>query len=505
MDASILPIPQRDRTASAEERSRFRGVFFDVAPAMFLGTLDQTIVAATLPAIAVGLGGFADIAWIVTAYLLAATAAAPIYGRLGDAFGRRRALIWALVLFLAGSVACGFAPTLPWLIGARGMQGLGGGGLMTLAQALIGEAVSPKERGRFQGWFGAIFALASTLGPVAGGLLSEHLGWRYTFWVNIPLGFVAAIAALRLNTSPGAGRFTPDLVGTPLFVGATLALLLALSLGPTIGWSTPIVIGLAVAALIGYGLLWPAERHSSDPLIPPDLLSLPVVWRGAICVLLFAAVLFAAIVQLPLFLQLVLGVSPSLSGLMLIPLTLAQVAISTLTGLRISTTGHPRNPMAIGLSIAALGFALVAATLGFGPLAVCAASIIFGVGLGTIMPAAQTMVQWAAGTSRLGSATAMLSFTRSIGGVMGAAIASAVLLGVMHVLAPSLATQIAAIPSSTSPDAARGHLASPEVQGAFRCVFASLSAIAAVAAAIAWSIPDIDLSAPAQKTANAKP
>jgi len=156
------------------QAKEFRSAFFDVAPAMFLGTLDQTIIAAALPAITSSLGGFSYLAWVVSAYLLAATIAAPIYGRMGDAFGRRKMLVWALALFIAGSVACALSPNLTVLVCARGLQGFGGGGLMTLSQALIGEVVSPKERGRFQGWFGANFALASTLGPVAGGFLSQH-------------------------------------------------------------------------------------------------------------------------------------------------------------------------------------------------------------------------------------------------------------------------------------------------------------------------------------------
>src|ERR1700751_1069844 len=186
---------------SAEKREQFRSAFFHVAPSMFLGALDQTIIATALPAIAGSLGGLSYLAWVVTSYLLAATVAAPLYGRMGDAFGRKRMLLWALGQFVAGSAACAIAPNLVVLIGARALQGFGGGGLMTLAQALIGEVVSPKERGRFQGWFGANFALASTLGPVVRGILSQTLGWRSVFWVNVPLGLCAVVAALRVKTS----------------------------------------------------------------------------------------------------------------------------------------------------------------------------------------------------------------------------------------------------------------------------------------------------------------
>jgi EmrB/QacA subfamily drug resistance transporter len=453
---------------------------------MFIGSLDQTIVAAALPTIASALGGFADIAWVVTAYLLAAAIATPIYGRLGDAFGRRRLLLWSLALFLVGSCACAMAASLPWLFA----------GLMTLAQALIGEAVSPKERGRFQGWFGAIFALASTLGPVTGGLLSEHFGWRSIFWVNLPLGGLAYIAALRVHSLYGHGRFVPDRIGTFVFVVATLAFLLALSMGPTHGWFTPFVLILTIVSLLAYGTLPSIEKRSVDPLIPPSLLSLTVIWRSVLCVLLYAVVMFAAIVQLPLFLQIALGVRPGLSGLMLIPLTLAQVGVSTLTGLRISSTGHPRNPMATGLSVAAIGFVLMAVTLGYGRVAICVSSIIFGLGLGTIMPTAQTLVQWAAGEARLGTATAILTFTRTMGGVTGTAVAAAVLLGAMHVIDISLATRIEGVIGSKAQHLTLDSVSLNEILRAFRCVFAFLAMLTIIAAAVAWSIPNVDLSSP---------
>jgi EmrB/QacA subfamily drug resistance transporter len=501
LDATILPSASTDRPANADERLRFRGVFFYVAPAMFIGSLDQTIVAAALPTIASALGGFADIAWVVTAYLLAAAIATPIYGRLGDAFGRRRLLLWALVLFLVGSCACAMAVSLPWLFAARAVQGLGGGGLMTLAQALIGEAVSPKERGRFQGWFGAIFALASTLGPVTGGLLSEHFGWRSIFWVNLPLGGFALAAALRVHSLSGHGRFVPDRTGTFVFVIATLAFLLALSMGPTHGWLTPWVMLLGLIALLAYGALPSIEKRSIDPLVPPSLLRLTVIWRPVLCVLLYAVVMFAAIVQLPLFLQIVLGVRPGLSGIMLIPLTLAQVGVSTLTGLRISSTGRPRNPMAAGLTVAAAGFVLMAATMSYGRVSICVSSIIFGLGLGTIMPTAQTLVQWAAGEARLGTATAILTFTRTMGGVTGTAIAAAVLLGAMHAIDVSLASRIEGIIGSKTQHIGLDALSLREVRQAFRWVFASLATLTAIAAAVAWSIPNVDLSSPSPSKA----
>jgi len=479
-----------------EKGEQFRSVFFYVAPSMFLGALDQTIIAAALPAIAGSLGGLSYLAWVVTSYLLAATVAAPLYGRMGDAFGRKRMLLWALGLFVAGSAACAIAPTLAILICARALQGFGGGGLMTLAQALIGEVVSPKERGRFQGWFGANFALASTLGPVVGGILSQHIGWRSVFWVNIPLGLGAAAAALRVKTSPGTGICRLDYAGTSVFVASTVALLLALSIGGhEVSWTSPVLLAVASLGATGFVLLRKVEQKAHDPLISPQLIGEPVIWRASLTVLLFAAVLFGLIVQLPVFFQTALRTSATISGLLLIPLTLAQVVVSTATGLRISTTGHPRTSMAAGLSIVTVAFFVLAAGIKLGPVFIALLTFLIGAGLGSTMPAAQTMVQWAAGAQRLGVGTALVSFSRTIGGVMGAALASAVLLGRLQVVDPNarniLSRELASIGSSH----VEASQIAPALIAAYRWVFLALGGLSGCAAAVAWSIPNLDLAA----------
>ena len=479
-----------------EKREQFRYAFFNVAPSMFLGALDQTIIAAALPAIAGSLGGLSYLAWVVTGYLLAATVAAPLYGRMGDAYGRKRMLLWALCLFVSGSFACAIAPTLAILICARALQGFGGGGLMTLAQALIGEVVSPKERGRFQGWFGANFALASTLGPLVGGVLSQHLGWRSVFWVNIPLGLGAAITALRVKTSAGTGICRLDYTGTTVFFSSTVGLLLALSMGGhQVPWTSPTLLALGGLGAAGFALLGKVEKKARDPLLSPELVEEPVIWRASLTVLLFAAVLFGLIVQLPLFFQTALGTSATVSGLLLIPLTLAQVAVSTTTGLRISTTGHPRTSMAVGLSVVSAAFLVLAAGIKLGPLFIALLTLVIGAGLGSTMPAAQTMIQWAAGEKRLGVGTALVSFSRSIGGVMGAALASAVFLGALQVLDPNarniLSRELASIASS--------HVEACQITSAliaaYRWMFFALGGLSACAAVVAWSIPDLDLAA----------
>jgi EmrB/QacA subfamily drug resistance transporter len=480
---------------SEERREQFRSAFFQVAPAMFLGTLDQTIIAAALPAIAGSLGGLSYLAWVVTAYLLAATVAAPLSGRMGDAFGRRRMLVWALGVFVVGSTACAAAPNLAALVCARALQGFGGGGLMTLAQAVIGEVVSPKERGRFQGWFGANFALASTLGPMIGGVLSQHLGWRSIFWVNIPLGLVAAISALRGKNSSGKGICHLDYAGTAVFVSSTASLLLALSIGGhEVPWSSPTLLALAIAGLSGFLLFRKVEQKSADPLISPQLMGEPVIWRASLTVLLFAAVLFGLIVQLPVFFEVALRVSPTVSGLMLIPLTLAQVIVSTLTGWRISMTGHPRTAMASGLSLVAVGFVVLASGIALGPVFIALLTFLIGAGLGSTMPGAQTMVQWAAGEKRLGVGTAVVSFSRTMGGVMGASLAAAALLGALQVIDPNARNVLSRELASIGSRHAEMSQVVPALCGAYRWMFIALGTLSACAAVVAWSIPNLDLA-----------
>jgi EmrB/QacA subfamily drug resistance transporter len=394
---------------------------------MFLGSIDQTIVAAALPIIARSFGGLALTTWVVTGYLLAATISALISGRLGDAFGRRRVLFWSLSLFLVGSFVCAMSSSLIALVIGRCVQGCGGGGLMTLAQALIGEVVSPKERGRFQGWFGAVFALASTIGPAAGGLMTDYIGWHSIFWINLPLSALAGVAASRLRPKSGTGKFRTDRSGILLFTAATVTLLVALTFAGRAPAQKPVELTLLILSILCFLFFCHVERRSHDPLLPPHLFEKPVVWRSALAVLLFAAVLFGLIVQLPLFLQVEFGISTTASGLLLIPLTTAQVFISTATGLKISSTGKPRNFMLVGLAtVTVLLIALV--PLHHGAFLVALLTLFVGAGLGSTMPAAQTMVQWAAGDQELGEATGVLSFSRSVGGVLGTAITSAVLL-----------------------------------------------------------------------------
>ena len=492
-----LPGPAAPPGADAL-RAAFRRVFPGVMFAMFLAAVDQTILASALPAIVASLGGFADLSWVVVAYLLAATVAAPLYGHIGDRFGRRPTLLAALAVFTIASLGCALAPTLPTLILARAVQGLGGGGLMTLSQALISENVPPRQRAQFQGYFAGVFATSSTLGPLLGALLTEHFSWRAVFFINLPLGVVAAVLALRIpyHAPPSRARFRPDVPGTVLFGAGTLALLYALSsAGNRFGWSDwrlYAVLALAVGCLAVF-FLW--EVRTPDPVIPVRLLASPVIWRSNIVVACFAAALFGSVLYLPLYLQLGRGFGIGASGLLLLPITLSLAASSALTGRRIARTGKLTAYPKRGLAVSTLAFVALAATVTFAPTpVVLALTLLAGAGLGTTMPPTQIIVQSAGGSASLASAVASVSVSRSTGGALGVAIVGAVLfvlVGREDALLASVLPQIAESGGTflaTLPEAQRqaivGHL-----DQAFRIVFMVLAVFTGLGSYAASKVP----------------
>ena len=493
------PLPGPAAPLGADElRAAFRRVFPGVMFAMFLAAVDQTILASALPAIVASLGGFADLSWVVVAYLLAATVAAPLYGHIGDRFGRRATLLAALVVFTIASLGCALAPTLGALIVARAVQGLGGGGLMTLSQALISENVPPRQRAQFQGYFAGVFATSSTLGPLLGALLTEHFSWRAVFFINLPLGALAAVLALRIPYHPPLprARFRPDVAGTILFGAGTLALLFALSSAGNrfgwIDWRLYAVLAVAVGCLVAL-FLW--EVRTPDPVIPVRLLASPVVWRSNIVVACFAAALFGSVLYLPLYLQLGRGFGIGTSGLLLLPITLSLAASSTLTGRSIARTGKLTAYPKRGLAVSTLAFIALAVTVTFAPTPlVLALTMLAGAGLGTTMPPTQIIVQSAGGTASLASAVASVSVSRSIGGALGVAIVGAVLFvlvgredallaSVLPQIAESGGAFLAALPEPQR-QAIVGHL-----DQAFRIVFVVLAVFTGIGTYAASKVP----------------
>ena len=482
--------------------------------AMFLAAADQTILASALPTIASALGAVVDLSWVVVSYLLAATVAAPLYGYVGDRFGRRRALLGALTVFTIASCACALAPDFWTLVAARALQGLGGGGLMTLAQALIGEHVAPRERGRYAGYFATVFALASTSGPVLGAYLTEHLSWRAIFLINLPLGIVAAFLALRIpHVAPRrrAGPFRPDIVGALLFCVATASFLFALSSGGhRFAWFSLPMAALLVATVVAVAALAIWERHHHDPVIPIHFLKVPAIVRADAVVLCFGASLFATIVYLPLYLQLGRGLGIGASGVLLMPITLAQVTSAAITGRLVTRTGQVTIFPIVGLTLVALAFAALAAAVTSAPTAVVLTLTVFvGIGLGMVMPPTQVAVQTVAGRHALGVATGSISLSRAVGGAIGVAVIGSVLFAAFGRSADGAATLLRQAMEGGAGFIAQLSVAQREalvgdVRAAYRIAFIVLAAIAVTGALIATTVPRLDWSKDADPSEEAQ-
>jgi len=400
---------------------------------MFLAAVDQTLLATATPVISRELGDLRDTAWLAVAYLLASVVMVPLYGRLGDRHGRRKVLSVAIAVFALGSLCCGLAPTLGLLIAARALQGLGGGGLMTLSQALIGEVVSPRLRARNQSYFAIIFTLASVGGPVIGGLVVQHASWRWLFLVNLPL---CALAVWRLRSMRGDDvqhpvKGQPDAAGIVLFALAIgTSLLWLTSGGHRFEWASATSAALVAAAAVLTFLLVRVEERAERPFLPFELMAMPAVRYAVLSVLGFASAMFAMVFYLPVYLQLALHSNPAESGLLLLPLTAGIVGGSALTGRIIVWTGRPTAIPGVGLLVAAASlFAL--AFLPPTRQVLIALEISTGLGLGCVMSVMQIVTQTAAGTSRLGAAAATISLARTLGSSIGAAAFGALIYGLI--------------------------------------------------------------------------
>ena len=479
-------------------REAFLRVFPGVMVAMFLAAIDQTILASALPSIAGSLGDFDDVSWVVLAYLLATTIVAPLYGHLGDRFGRRRMLLAALALFTLASVACALAPTLWLLVAARALQGMGGGGLMTMSQSLISENIPPRERARFQGYFAAMFATSSTAGPVLGALLTQYFSWRAVFVINLPLGAIAAWLAWRIPAQQlvHTERFKADVGGTLLFASGMLALLFGLSsAGHRFGFGDPALYAILAFAVVCLVALVGWERRRDDPVIPIALLAQPVILRSNLVVMTFASALFSAVLYLPLYLQLGRGFAIGASGLLLLPLTLSIAAASSLTGRRIARTGDLTRYPRRGLFVATVAFVALGASVHFAPIAlVLALTVMAGIGLGTVMPSIQIIVQTAGGQKALGRAVASIAVARAVGGSLGIAVVGALLVTFLAHRDPTVAAILPRLAESggalmaTLSDAQRTALTNV-VDVAFRVVFWLVACVTATGTVLASRIP----------------
>jgi EmrB/QacA subfamily drug resistance transporter len=489
-------IPETE-SAGPPTRALFFAVFPSIMLPMFMAAIDQTIVATALPNIAASLGDVQRVSWVVISYLVATTIAAPIYGRLGDVLGRRRLLFVALGVFIAASLMCAFSSSILMLTASRVLQGLGGGGLMTLSQALVGEAVPPRQRGRFQGYLASVFVCSSTFGPVAGGWLTQHFGWQSVFLINAPLGLLAMGMALRLpQRAPSVSGFRFDFLGVAFFALFIAPLLLALEQAQQFSLdSLPLIAVLVLVAIGSLILLLRQERRVALPLLPIALLRQTVIWRTDAMAACVGATLVSMITFLPIYLQVVRATTPSDTGLLLLPLTAFIAFGSMFTGRMISMTGRSAVFPSCGLPI-------VTATLA--TLAIFASHLslhqmpwLFGLialTLGTAMPVVQTTVQMVAGPKQLGAASASVQFSRSIGAAFGTAIVGAVLFAALaandldtaHLFARIVEEGPAALAGMS---AARIAVVQSEIASAFRAAFITIACFAGIGAVLAWSIP----------------
>jgi EmrB/QacA subfamily drug resistance transporter len=396
---------------------------------MLLASLDQTIVSTALPTIVGELGGLEHLSWVVTAYLLAVTVVTPLYGKLGDLYGRKIVLQAALTLFLVGSALCGLAQSMTELIAFRAVQGLGGGGLIVSAQAAIGDVVPPRERGKWAGLFGGVFGVSSVAGPLIGGFLTTHASWRWIFYVNLPLG-LAALGVLAV-TLPGARErvhHAVDYLGTVLLGVALSALVLATTLGGTsYDWDSPFIIGMGVIAVAGVAAFAFAERRAKEPILPPSLLRNRVFVVTSAVGLVVGFALFGGLTFLPLFQQVVRGDSPTESGLQLLPVMGGLLFTSILSGQVITRTGRYRWFPIAGTAIGVLGLLLLSRLDRDTSTALAAVyMLVFGMGLGMVMQVLVLAVQNAVEYEQLGVATSGATLFRSIGGSLGTALLGAV-------------------------------------------------------------------------------
>jgi EmrB/QacA subfamily drug resistance transporter len=432
------------------EGRRLRLVLGALMLTMLLAALDQTIVSTALPTITSDLGGLSQLSWVVTAYLLASTASAPIWGKLSDLYGRKPMLQWAIVIFLIGSVLAGAAQSMTQLIATRALQGLGGGGLMVLVMAVIGDVIAPRDRGRYMGLFGAVFGLASIIGPLLGGFFTEHLTWRWIFYINVPLGLVAfAVVGVVLPLTVHRREHSIDWLGATLMVAGVVSLLLVTVWGgvryPWVSLPLDTLAVFGIVMLIAFVI---QERRAAEPIVPLSLFQNSVfrVTSGIGFVVGFA--MFGTIVFLSMYMQVVHGSSPTVAGLQLLPLMFGLILTSILSGRLISRRGHYKVFPIIGTALATVGlylFSQLQVTTPYWEIAV--AALVLGIGLGNVMQVLVLAVQNSVDPRQLGAATSASTFFRSIGGSFGTAVFGAVLASrlaaeLLKSLPPELASHV---------------------------------------------------------------
>ena len=407
---------------------RFWAVYASLLVVMFLSAMDQTIVGTALPTIVGDLGGAAHMAWVLTAYTLAITVAMPVYGKLGDLVGRKNLFLVAIALFLIGSALCGTADSMTQLIIYRFIQGLGGGGLMISSQAITGDLIPPRVRGTYMAPMGAMFGIASILGPIIGGWLTDSVSWRWTFWINLPLGVLAFIAILLVLRLP-SGRLTSpiDWWGLALMnSGAVAIVLMATWGGNQYAWTSPVIIGLGAAGLVCWGLFAYVETRAADPILPWSILTNRTFIVATVVGMLAMGGMIGVMSYLPTYLQMVYGYSATASGLLLVPITIGMLVSSILSGVLVSRTDRYKIYPVLGPLVAAgASFWLSRLTTTSPVWQISAATFFMGAGIGMFFQLLVTVVQNAIEARHLGTATSGNNFFREVGVSLGASLIGA--------------------------------------------------------------------------------
>jgi EmrB/QacA subfamily drug resistance transporter len=408
---------------------RILAIYAGLMVTLLLAALDQTIVATALPKIVSDLGGITQYSWVFTAYMLTSTVTVPLYGKLGDVYGRKNLFLFAIVVFLIGSALCGAAQSMTQLVLFRAVQGIGAGGLFPLSLAVIGNIVPPRDRGRWQGLIGAVFAASSIIGPAVGGFIVDNTSWRWVFLVNLPVGAVAlAVIAVTMPRRAALTEHAIDWLGAGLLAGGTAALLMGLVWGgKQYAWTSGHVLGsLAVAAVLLVAFTF-QERRAAEPILPFEILRNPIVAGSVACMALVGMAMFGTISYVPLFVQGVIGSSATSSGFVLTPLMLGAVTTSLLTGQMISRTGRYRWNVVLGPLVLALGMYLLSrmdvnTTSG----EAARNMVIAGIGIGSMMQVFVISVQNAVGRAQIGAATALTQFSRQMGATIGVTVIGAI-------------------------------------------------------------------------------
>jgi len=489
---TLLPHPQ-----TPVSKRELYTVFAGLMLALTLASLDQNIVATALPRIVSDLGGLAHLSWVVTAFMVTSTISTPLYGKLSDMYGRKPLFFTAIIIFLVGSVVCGLAQTMFQLILFRALQGLGAGGLITLAQTTVGDLIVPRERGRYQGLFGAVFATCSVAGPILGGYITEYLSWRWIFYVNLPVGALALfLIAIGLQTKVNTVKHRIDYVGAAFLTGGTVCLLLFLSWGGSVyPWLSPVIIALAAVASLFYGLLIRQERRADEPILPPHLFTNRVFIIGVSVIGLNAMALFGSLVFLPLFFQVVLGASASRAGLMMAPMMGGVIVASVTGGRLVSKFGRYKIFPVIGLIVGTSSFLTLAWCAFTGkPTALIETALVgLGCGLGLVMPNLTVAIQNSVERADLGVATSVSAFVRSLGGAVGVAASGAVVAIRLRQFLPADWTKVTTTGSSLLEQGVQQIATMPPDQhailvNAYRHAIATTFLSGAGAAALAFAI-----------------